>query len=180
MKKIHYILLTFFLMAAPLRAELIQGDGYSFFLSAPIGWVLDQHMAADSETDVVLYPQGATYQTAASILTVTAAFKGDGFKDLKDLIGQDEADGRQQSPGFSVQKGPVLRTRLQKPVSLFLYLGLRDGGCEAVAYLEEKDRIMIFMLSSSNEQILHEDLPALQETVESYESISPGTGENPE
>jgi hypothetical protein len=39
---------------------------------------------------------------------------------------------------------------------------------------------MIFMMSSSNEQILHEDLPALQETVESYESTGESGHENPE
>jgi hypothetical protein len=166
--------LTLFLLALPLRAEMIQGDGYSFFLSAPVGWVLDRTMAEDAEADVVLYPQGTTYQSAASVLTVSAAFKGDGFKDLADLMQQDAEDSRQQNPLFTLQKGPLLQTHLQKRALLFFYLGLKDGGSEAVAYLEERDRVMIFMLSSSSEQILHEDLPALQETVESYES----TGES--
>ena len=172
--------LVIFWGAMPLQAEMIQGNGYSFFLSAPIGWVLDQHLAAEAEADVVLYPQGATYQNAASVLTVNAAFQGEDFKNLKDLIKQDEEDTRQQNPNLSVRKGPVLQSRFQKPVSLFYYLGLKGGSCEAVAYLEEKDRVMIFTMSSSNEQILSEDLPALQETVESYESMSAGPRENPE
>lgn len=157
--------------ALPLQAEMIQGDGYSFFLSAPLGWVLDLHLAEETEADVVLYPQGATYQNASSILTVNAAIQGEDFKDLKDLVRQDEEDARQQNPKLSVQKGPLLQTRFQKPVPLFFYSGLKDGGGEAVGYLEEKGRVMIFILSSSNEQILREDLPALQETVESYESM---------
>ncbi|HTC19759.1 MAG TPA: hypothetical protein VK859_02860 [bacterium] len=180
MKTIVSFGLALFFLALPLRAEMIQGDGYSFFLSAPMGWVLDETMAADAEADAVLYPQGTTYQSAASVLTVSAAFKGDGFKDLADLMRQDEADSRQQNPEFSLQKGPLLQTRLQKKVLLYFYLGLKDGGCEAVAYLEEKDRVMIFMLSSSSEQILREDLPALQETVESYESTGEDSRENPE
>jgi hypothetical protein len=108
-----------FLFTAPLRAEMIQGDGYSFFLSAPAGWVLDRTMAVDAEADVVLYPQGTTYQSAASVLTVSAAFKGEGFKDLGDLVRQDEEDSRQQNPDFSIRKGPVLQTRLEKRAVLF-------------------------------------------------------------
>jgi hypothetical protein len=172
--------LVVFWGAMPLQAEMINGDGYSFFLSAPLGWVLDRHLAAEAEADVALYPQGTTYQNAASVLTLNATFRGEDFKDLKGLMRQDEEDTRQQNPKLSVRKGPVLQTRLQKPASLFFYLGLKGGGCKAVAYLEEKDRVMIFTLSSSNEQILYEDLPALQETVESYESMDEGTRENPE
>ncbi len=169
--------LAFFWGSLPLQAEMIQGDGYSFLLSAPLGWVLDQHLAAEAEADVVLYPQGTTYQNAASVLTVNATFQGKDFKDLKNLIQQDEEDIRQQNPKFSAQQGPVLQTRYQKPAPLFFYLHLKGGGGEAVAYVEEKDRVMIFTLSSSSEQILREDLPALQETVESYESIGGESGE---
>jgi hypothetical protein len=161
-----------FLCAAPACSELITGDGYSFFLSAPLGWVLDKSLASEAEADVVLYPKGSTYQNAASILTVSAVIKGEGFKDLKDLLKHDEEDGRQQNPKFSVEKGPILRTHLEQSVLLYYYRGMKDGGSEAVAYLDEQDHIMLFVLSSSNESILHEDLPALQEAVESYQFIA--------
>ena len=60
---------------------------------------------------------------------------------------------------------------MKKSVPLFLYLGYKDGSGQAVAYIEEKEMAVIFSLTSTNEQILHEDLPALQETVESFEFI---------
>lgn len=161
-----------FIYALPLKADMIQGDGYAYFLSAPLGWVLDKTIASDIEADCVLYPQGMTYQTAPSVITVSAAFKGDGFKDLNDLLRQDEEAGIHQNNKFSVKIGPTLRTHLQKILSLRFYEGFRDGGCEAVAYLEETDLVMVFMLASSNDQIMREDLPALQEVVESYDSIS--------
>ena len=175
MIKRHVIRLVFFLIVSPLRGEMIQGDGYSYFLTAPLGWVLDKSIAADAEADAVLYPQGSTYQNSESVLTVSGAFKGDGFKDLKDWIKKDEEEGRQQNPYFESRKGPYLHTRLQKSVSLFIYSGFKDGGCQAVGYLEEQDLIMIFILSSSNAGILNEDFPALQETVESYESMGAAT-----
>jgi len=164
----------FMLSAASSFGEMIQGDGYSYFLSAPVGWVLDKSLAAEAESDVVLYPQGTTYQNAGSIITVNVVFKGDGYKDLQDLIQKDEADGRQQNPHFKVQRGPSLTGRFQKNLPLYIYSGLKDGGWEAAAYLEEKDRVLIFVLSSSSGPILHEDLPALQETAASYETLGDG------
>lgn len=163
--------LAAFLSAGCLGADMIQGDGYSFFLSAPAGWVLDKDLASDAESDALLYPQGTSYQNAPSVLYVSVAVKGDEFKDLKDLMQQDEDSARQQNPGFHLQNGPLLHTHLKKSVPLYLYLGFKDGTTEAVAYVDEPDMVVIFTLSSSNEQILHEDLPALQATVDSYEYI---------
>jgi len=150
---------------------MVQGGGYSFFLSAPVGWVLDKSLAADAEADAVLYPQGTTYQNAPSVLYVSVVDKGEGFKDLKDLIHQDESSARQQNPRLQVQNGPLLQTLLKKSVSLFLYTGYKDGSGEAVAYIEEEDMVVVVTLTSSTGQILREDLPALQAAVESYEFI---------
>lgn len=158
-------------MALPLQAEMIQGSGLSFFLSAPAGWVLDKSMAAQAESDAVLYPQGTTYQNAPSVLYVSVVDKGEGFKDLADLKQQDETSARQNNPGFHLQNGPLLQTYLKKSVPVFLYLGLKDGSSEAVAYVEEAEAVVVFTLTSTNEQILHEDLPALQSAVGSYESM---------
>lgn len=176
--KLHAVLLFFALAGtvSTLQAEMVQGDGYSFFLSAPVGWVLDKTIASDAEADAVLYPQGTTYQNAPSVLYVSVVDKGDGFKDLKDLIRQDQSSGLQQNPGLRVRTGPLLQTHLKKNVSLFLYTGYKDGSGEAVAYIEEEDMVVVVTLASSTEQILHEDLPALQAAVESYEFI----GKSPE
>jgi hypothetical protein len=171
MRKMKYIGLVLLFSTGPLWAEMVQGGGYSFFLSAPAGWVLDKSMASDAEADAVLYPQGTTYQNAPSVLYVSVADKGDGFKDLNDLIRQDQSSARQQNPSLRLQNGPFLRTHLKKSVPLFLYLGYKDGSGEAVAYVEEADAVVVFTLTSSSEQILHEDLPALQAAVDSYEFI---------
>lgn len=168
--KLREILIgVLFLGAFPLRAEMIQGSGFSFFLSAPAGWVLDKTMASEAESDAVLYPQGTTYQNAPSVLYVSVMDKGGGFKGLADLEQQDEASARQNNPRFHLQSGPLLQTQLKKNVPVLLYLGLKDGSGEAVAYVEEAEAVVVFTLASTNEQILHEDLPALQASVESYE-----------
>ncbi len=169
--------LTVFLSAGFLGAESVQGEGYSFFLSAPAGWVLDKSLSSEAEADAVLYPQGTTYQNAPSVLYVSVSVKGDGFKDLKDLLAQDEDSARQPNPHFHLQSGPVLETHLRKSVPLYLFLGFKDGTAQAVAYVDEADVVVVFTLSSSNEQILREDLPALQGAVDSYEFIGK-TGED--
>lgn len=179
MRCVKISLLILLLAAAPMSAEIVEGNGYSFFLSAPAGWVLDKSVSSDDESDAVLYPQGTTYRNAPSLLYVSIALKGDGFKDLADLLHQDEEWGRQQGPHFHLRNGPRLQTRLKKGVPVYFYLGLKDGTSEATAYVDETDVIVVFTLSSANEQILHEDLPALQTAVESYEFIGK-TGENME
>lgn len=162
------VILFFLISLSPLCGEMVQGEGYSFFLTAPIGWVLDKDRASAEEADALLYPQGSTFQNAPSILYVSVAVKGDGFKDFKDLLRQDEEAARLQNPHLRLQNGPLLQTRLKKNVPLFLYLGLKGGGGEALVYVEEKEMVVIFTLVSSNEQILHEDLPALQAAVGTY------------
>lgn len=128
-------------------------------------------MASMAESDAVLYPQGSTYQNAPSVLYVSVAVKGEGFKDLKDLEKQDADSVRRSNPGFRLQNGPFLQTCSKKTVPLFLYLGFKDGTGEAVAYVEQGEVVVVFTLASSNEQILHEDLPALQACLDSYEFI---------
>lgn len=160
------------LAASALHAEMIRGDGYSYFLSAPLGWVLDKSLAAQAEADLVLYPQGTTYFKADSVITLSTAFQGAGFKDLADLLHRDEVEGKRANPRFESRKGPMLYTKELKSAPVQFYTGLKNGACEAVAYVEDGDRIMIFALSCPNLPILHEDLPALKETVASYESIA--------
>lgn len=169
---------AFFLAALPLRAEMVQSSGFSFFLSAPAGWVLDKTMASQAESDAVLYPQGTTYQNAPSVLYVSVTPKGEGFKDLADLEQQDQSSAGQNNPRFHLQNGPLLQTHLKKSVPVFLFLGLKDGSGEAVAYVEEQGAVMVFTLTSTNEQVLHEDLPALQAVVDSYEFMEK-SGETP-
>ena len=179
MRTLTTLALALFLAAAPLGAEIVEGNGYSFFLSAPLGWVLDKSVSSDDESDAILYPQGTTSRNAPSILYVSIALKGDGFKDLPDLLRQDAQWGSRQGPRFHLRNGPRLQTRLKKGVPVYFYLGLKDGTSEATAYVDETGVVVVFTLSSSNEQILHEDLPALQAAVESYEFIGK-SGENPE
>ena len=177
MRHAKILFLILFWTAIPLNADIVEGNGYSFFLSAPLGWVLDKSVSSDDESDAVLYPQGTTYRNAPSILYVSIALKGDGFKDLPDLLQQDAQWGSRQGSQFHLRNGPRLQTRLKKAVPVYLYLGLKDGTSEATAYVDEKEVVVVFTLSSSNEQILHEDLPALQTAVESYEFIGK-SGEN--
>jgi hypothetical protein len=165
------ICLLFCALALPLRAEWIRGDDFSYSLDAPIGWVLDRSMAAQAEAELVLYPQGSSYYKADSVITLTSIELGGNIKTLGDLIKKDEKDGKASNPKMEVQKGPLLRTKKMGPVPLYFYLKLKDGTCEAVAYIQEDNRVMLFVLSCPNSQVLHEDLPALQETVSSYEAL---------
>ena len=157
-----------------IHAEMIQTAVCSFFLTPPLGWVLDQSIASQEEAEAVLYPQGTTYKEAPSVLFVSVAEKGGGFKDLKDLLKQDREWALQENPHFKLQTGPLLQTRLKRKEPLYFYLGLKDGEGDAVAYVEEEQAVILFTLSSSNEKILREDLPALQELVDSYEFAGKG------
>lgn len=165
------ICLLLYSLVLPLRAEWVQGEEFSYSLDAPIGWVLDRSMASQAEADLVLYPQGSSYYKADSVITLSSYGLGGNLKTLDDLIQKDEKDGKKSNPKMEVQKGPLLSTKKMRPVPLYFYLKLKDGTCEAVAYVQEDSRVMLFVLSCPNPQVLHEDLPALQETVGSYEAL---------
>jgi hypothetical protein len=157
-------------LALPLRAEWIEGDGYSYSLDAPIGWILDKSMAAQAEADLVLYPQGSSYYKADSIITLSSYEYSGNVKTLQDLIQKDEKEGKTSEPKMVVQKGPILLTKQLHSAPLYFYSKLKGGGCEAVVYVEQDSRVILFVLSCPNLQVLHEDLPALKEAVGSYES----------
>ncbi|HVZ81363.1 MAG TPA: hypothetical protein VHE12_11305 [bacterium] len=163
--------LFLFILALPLRAEWIQGDGFSYSLDAPVGWVLDRSLASQVEADLVLYPQGSSYYKADSVITLSTFGLGGKVKTVQDLVQKDAQDGKASNPKMEILKGPILSTKQLRSVPVYLYTRLKDGTCEAVAYVGEEDRVILFVLSCPNVQVLHEDLPALKETVGSYGSL---------
>lgn len=176
-KKSLLVLLLILGGAVPCRAngpflpdgmQRIKGDGFSYFIAPPLGWVLDLESAKSADSDAVLYPKGTHYDNAPSVL-YTSAFVPAKGKKLEELIAEDLNLSRAQNPGLSMEKGPTLYTRFQKPVPLRYYSGFKDGHLEAAAYLAEADVIVTFVLSSSDQQVFNEDLPALQALVASYE-----------
>lgn len=176
-----FLLFPFFLtIISPAWGEWIQGNGFSYSLDAPIGWVLDRSMASQAEADLVLYPQGSSYYKADSVITLTTFELGGNTKTLDDLIQKDEKEGKASNPQMTVQRGPLLRTKQMRSARLYFYLKLKDGTCQAAAYVEEDSRVMLFVLSCPNAQVLHEDLPALQETVGSYEALPDKDGAEPD
>lgn len=155
----------------PPGSQRVKGDGFSFYITAPLGWVLDLEAGKSLESDAVLYPKGTRYGDAPSVLYATAQERGKG-KDLAEIIQLDFNGTKSQNPRLSMEKGPTLYSLLQKPAQVRFYNGFKDGHWEAVAYLEEEEVLMTFVLSSSDEKIFHEDLPALQVLVASYVFMS--------
>lgn len=47
---------------------LVYGDGYSFWLDAPKGWVLDPKTAKQYGINVVLYQAGLSFQTGPAVM----------------------------------------------------------------------------------------------------------------
>ena len=152
------------------RSQSIRGEGGTFRVTPPWGWVLDRGMGKTVETDAVLYPKGTTYKDAPSVLYVTAA-PSDGAPDLKSFLKRELKELKSENPKLKVEEGPVLATRLLKPSPVRFYSGFKDGHFEAVAYVSERGFTMVFVLSTSDEKVLQEDLPALQALAASYEAL---------
>lgn len=168
----------------PPGSQRVKGDGYSFYITAPMGWVLDLEAGKLLDSDAVLYPKGTRYDDAPSVLYASAAQRDKG-KNLAELIQLDFNGTKSQNPRLAMEKGPTLYSLLQKPAQVRFYNGFKDGHWEADAYLEEEDVIVTFVLSSSDEKIFHEDLPALQVLVASYvfapeEDQGPALGVEPQ
>lgn len=151
------------------KAVVIEGDDHLFMVSAPHGWVLDDTAGMGSRIRCVLYPQGQAWATAATVMYVNPLHGyGARTRTVSTLIAEDEKSFLKKAPRGRVSEGGTFRTASGKTARVRYFAA--DGGApsEAVAYVSEKDLVMLLVLSSRTPQGFRQSLPAYRNMVESY------------
>jgi hypothetical protein len=152
------------------REELVvSGDDHLFMASAPKGWVLDDTSGMNSRIRCVFYPKGQKWSTAPTVMYVNPLH---GYtaktRTVSALIAEDARAFLKRSPRGKVTDMGKIKT-LGGKEAIVRYFS-EDGGPahEAVAYVPEKDLVMLIVLSSKTPEGFRQALPAYRDLIGTY------------
>ena len=152
------------------KALVVEGDDHLFMVSAPKGWVLDDTSGMGSRIRCVFYPKGQAWATAPTVMYVNPLH---GYtakvRTVSALINEDVRQFMKRAPQGRVTDAGRFATAATGKEALLRYFS-EDGGPprEAVAYVPEKDLVMLIVLSSKTAQGFQDALPAYRDLVSTY------------
>jgi hypothetical protein len=152
------------------KALIIEGDDHLFMVAAPNGWVLDDTAGMGSRIRCVFYPKGQKWATAPTVMYVNPLHGyGEKTRTLSTLIADDEKAFRHRSPHGAVLEGGTLPTAARNKLARVRYFS-SDGRAphEAVAYVPEKELVMLVVLTSKTPDGFAGALDAYHQLVASY------------
>ncbi len=160
------------------HALVIEGDDHLFMVAAPPGWVLDDTAGMGSRIRCVFYPKGQKWATAPTVMYVNP-LHGFGAKTrtVTTLMTEDEQAFRHRAPHGTVTNAGTLVVSEKNNFARVRYFS-EDGGPphEAVAYVPDKDLVMLLVLSSHTPQGFQQALGAYRKLVESYAYVGANRG----
>lgn len=139
-------------------------------LAAVKGWHHDEkasrYYAVNAEV-----PDGATFSNAEAVIYAKAMYKPrtPETKSLAMLIQQDRQTFLSHDPGLQVTEIPPLKTADGKILKTYTFFPEKKGNWEEVAYGEEDDFYILFVLSARSKEGFDKALGAYEEFVSKYE-----------
>ena len=155
---------------------LFYGRDYSFFVDTPKGWVLDVESARASGLQAILYPEGATYESAPALIYANAIVRADGGKEpVEAAIDRELRVWATRLPEVPIVYAAPLPTADGKTATVKHFLGGKgDAAFEAVAYVGEEKTVSVLVLSARNQDGFEIGLPIFARLVGSYTTFKEG------
>jgi hypothetical protein len=154
------------------KTGIVYTENLVFSLSAPEGWVLDNHSAVQQGLPAVLYPRGSSWKDAAAVMYPTSARKRASEHPVRDVIEETLAQHRAASPELRVEALDPFSTGDARTAEVRKLSGESQGNVEAIAFIEEADRVVLLVLSTRSEADFAAALPAFRQLVRSYSYLS--------
>jgi len=154
------------------KTGIVYTENLVFSLSAPEGWVLDNHSAVQQSLPAVLYPRGSSWKEGAAVMYPTSARKPASEHPLQDVIEETLGQFRAASPDLRVETLDRAPTGDARTAEVRKLSGERQGNVEAIAFIEEADRVVLLALSTRSEADFVAALPAFRQLVGSYSYLS--------
>lgn len=150
---------------------IFYGEGHSYALSAPSGWVLDTQAGSSQGLVAVFYPRGSSWSDSPVVM-YSRIVKRDG-RSLEKVIRADIDYMKEASPEIKESKKDPIPYGSQSKLAQLRYLSAdKNGNVEAVAYMEEPDWVVFCVLSARNQEQFEKAVPALKELVSSYHYLT--------
>jgi hypothetical protein len=178
MKKIYFPGICIFLFSLnslhaqdSTRTGLLYGHNHSYYLTAPVGWVIDNLNGKEEGFNAVFYPKGSSWAGAETVMYTTyVSFDSTKKETVNDVIKSDSAAFRQNSPQLRVKKQNPIDIGKNKKAIVFSFS--MEGNYETVAYLEEKKGVVVIVISSKNKNGCINNNASFESLVKSYRFLT--------
>lgn len=155
------------------RTGLLYGYNHSYYLSAPIGWVMDTESGKEQGLTAVFYPKGSNWAEGETVMYTTfTSFDTTKRETLKDVIASDSVNFKNNSPQLSIRKQDQIFISKGKKAEVYNYSGDVNGNYETVAYIPENKGVSMIILSSRNKNGCINNYLIFESLVKSYKFLT--------
>jgi hypothetical protein len=155
--------------SASRQALVIEGDDHLFMVVPPRGWVLDDTAGMGSRIRCVLYPKGQSWVAAPTVMYVNP-LHGMAIKErtFSSMLAFQEREFHKHAPKGKMTEQGTLPTGGGKTARLRYYAYQGGAPNEAIAFIPERELVMLIVLSSRTPEGFRAALPAFRELVKTY------------
>ena len=159
--------------AAIEKIAIPSEDGIVLFwwpkVAAPANWKHDREHSLHYGFNAFA-PEGSSFADAETVMYARALYKPrePDLKSLEALITRDRESFSKRDPTMKIEAGPPLRSADGRELPSLLFKPQAAGNWERVAYLEEGEYYLLFVVSSRNAEGLANAQSAYEALVSSY------------
>lgn len=158
-------------IAQPSAGGIVYGPKGAFNISAPKGWKLDPTAGADQGLPCVLYPEGATWETADPLMYAKIA--NTSYEDSEAFEKDAIEDMKKNRPGFKMKRIASGKTAGGEPYFINEYPPTDTyKRFERVAYVQLPKAVAYIVFSADEKSAFEKHQGALEEAVKSVHSMS--------
>ena len=158
-------------LAQPSAGGIVYGPKGAFNLSAPKGWKLDPTAGSSEGLPCVLYPDGATWETADPLMYAKIATTS--YEDCEAFAKDALADMKKTRPGFTMKRVAAGKTAGGETYFINEYLPTATyKRFERVAYVQLPKAVAYIVFSADKKEAYEKQQGALEEAVKSLRSTN--------
>jgi hypothetical protein len=187
-KKLTFLLVLIHLsattngIAQPSAGGIVYGPKGAFNISAPKGWKLDPTAGSDQGLPCVLYPEGATWETADPLMYAKIASTS--YEDYETFAKDAIEDMKKNRPGFKMKRIASGKTAGGETYFINEYSPTKTyKRFERVAYVQLPKAVAYIVFSADEKSAYEKHRNALEEAAKSLSSMNvdyPGKPKQPE
>ena len=177
------VVLVLLLLCGTFPAAHAETEGFAYtcgsstcfwrrpIVDPPPGWVRDEEAGAHFKFNAFA-KKGEDFVAANAVLYANAVYRKNSAPTLAGQIAADKERILKSSPRSKISEAPSTQNADAKPLATFVFIPDKDDeGWETVAYDEEGDYYLRFVLSAQTRQAHDEALPAFTAFVRGYSKM---------
>ncbi|HEX8517847.1 MAG TPA: hypothetical protein VF868_16735 [Bacteroidia bacterium] len=155
------------------RTGLLYGFNNAYYLTAPVGWVMDNENGKEQGLTAVFYPEGSAWDTGETVMYTTfGSFDSTKNETLNEFIAHDSTLFRSRSPQASVRAQAPIVIGKNKAAKVYAYSDPENKNYDLIAYIEEKKGVVMIVVTSLNNNGCINNYGSFQSLVKSYRFLT--------